>query len=130
MPDLDRFLGWDGRGPDHVDSFDRAASTDYLIGRNPTSLVLVRSTGPLSAQTALVLPASRSRIEVEGEAGESSLAVVAVIGLRGHATKPDLDIARGDRFRYPDVAGGRQYEVTHVDTSMPGKVEAHADVTA
>lgn len=122
MPDLSRFLMYNGRGADHVDALDRADSVAFMIGHNGTSIVLVRSSGALAAQTVLLVPVSQSRIEVEGEAGEASRDQVAIIGTRGHATIVDLDIARGDRFAYL----GRQYEVTHVDKTMTGKTEAIA----
>lgn len=127
MPDLGRFLNWAGLGAAWVDSFARAEGVEYMLGHRGVSVVLVREgEGALPAQTVLLFPASQSRLEVEGEAGEASTIAMTVVGPRDHSTLPDLDIRRGDRFRYPNVQGGTQYEVTHVDLTQPGKVEARA----
>lgn len=123
MPDIGKLLNWDGKATCLIDDFPRAEGVEFMIGHRGVSLILVRSTGPLAAQTVLLMPAGRTRLEVEGEAGEMSKASMAVIGVRNHPTLPDLDIRRGDRFAYD----GHQYEVTHVDTTMAGKTEARAD---
>lgn len=126
MPDLGRLLDWDGKAADSVDGFARAEGIDYMLGQRGVPVVLVRAGSALAAQTVLIVPA-RVRDEATGAAGQAARAQMTVIGTRGHATRADLNIRRGDRFRYPNAADGTQYEVTHVDRTQAGKVEARAD---
>lgn len=126
MPDLGRFLDWAGKAADMAGEAARAEGVEYMLGHRGVSIMLVRGGSALAAQTVLLVPA-RARTESTGEAGQAARAQMTLIGTKGHPTLTDLNIQRGDRFRYPNAAGGTQYEVTHVDRTQPGKVEARAD---
>jgi len=128
MPDFTRWMNWDEESnlEDWLDDANRAGGVAFMIGHRGVSVVLVRDGAPLAAQTVLLVPASGSRSstpEAAGGAGIAGTDNVYLIGTSGHGDMADLDVQRGDRFALAGVV----YEITYVDRTMIGKVEARGE---
>jgi hypothetical protein len=98
-----------------------------LILRNATSVVLVRGTQTLAAQTMSVQPGNEER-PVEGQSGaQGSKREVIIFGVEGHPdeTVADTDIKRGDQFLY----NGRFYKVTDVIKNK-GSIQAWTEAVS
>ena len=125
MPDFGTFLGWNPTGDleEWYRQFDRADSVAFLIGHRGVSLTLVRGATTQAVQTALLVPAGRnneaseSAVDTGGAAHEQLLIVGA----------PDMDIARGDRFKYPATVERLNYEVVRVEKVLEGMIQAFAE---
>lgn len=93
---------------------------DFILGHRGVSIVLVRNGTPIAAQTMFVGPMNTPR-ETSAEQGQSAKQEYIIIG------EADLNIRRGDRFSYQPVnANQLNYEVTSVDKSLHGQVQARA----
>lgn len=107
---------------DDLRASDRAAAQWERIQEKPTSIVIVRGTATtLAAQTVRIeLSSTVSGSQVTGDGGGASGSQDGyVFGIHGHATLPDTDIQRDDRF----VSDGVQYRVITVVKTI-GQIQA------
>ncbi len=127
MPDFAGWLNWHDTDnlEGWLDDYPRAAGVAFMIGHKGVQLTLVRGATALSPQWVVLVPASTvSRTqEFTTETGVGGKDVYYVIGCQDHPTVADLDIRKGDRF----VLDGAHFEITFVDYTMAGKIEARAE---
>lgn len=109
---------------------ERAADAWRRINDKPSSIVLVRNANSasqttLAAQTLRVEYNDMSSVsgEIGGAGGASSQRSATLFGIRSHATLPDTDIRRDDRFRHD----GMQFRVMDVIYTL-GEIQARAEV--
>jgi hypothetical protein len=106
-----------------IDPAFRAARAWLRINDKPSSITIVRDgVADLAAQTVRVEvnPIGETVSPALGSLGQGS---VTVYGIRQHATLPDTDIRRGDRF----LLGGRVYRITNVIDTL-GERQATGEV--
>jgi hypothetical protein len=119
MPNIDTWLGTDYS--DVLNAEGRAALAWRRIQDRPVSIVLAREgAGDLAAQTMrLESDNTVSDTTSSGTNMQTAIQKVTLFGVRDHATIPDTDIERSDRFRIDGV----RYEVMALMTP-PGEVQA------
>lgn len=128
MPDFTRWMNWDAASnlEDWLADANRAGGVAFMLNHRGVEITLVRGSMALSPQKVLLVPASGSRSatsEEQGGAGVGGKDFFYIIGTSGHPDIADLDIKRGDLF----ALGTAKFEVTFVDTTMVGKVEARVE---
>lgn len=106
--------------PNDADPHPRAHDAWERIQDKPTQITIKRVGTP---QTVRIETANTVQ-ETEGAAGQSSVRRTTVFGIRGHETKPDTDIQRGDRFAH----NGVQYRVIDVVLTL-GEKQAYCEAT-
>jgi len=118
---MSKLLNAGGKAGDLLNDINLSEPTGLIVGQFGVSVVLLRGSSELATQTAVIGHVStRGDHEMRGEAGSDGRQTIYLIGHRGHATEPDLDIERGDIWTY----NGTRYQVEMVDTSVPGRVRA------
>lgn len=101
---------WIGAGTGTAAS-DRAADAWERILEKPTTITIKRGATTLDPQTVrLEYSSQQGTPEAKGGAGVSSVQRVVAFGILGHATEPDTNIQRDDRF----AADGLQFRVVSV----------------
>lgn len=123
MPDFDAWVADDVIGVMSAET--RAALAWRRISDRPTSIIITRAKTQIAAQTV--------RIEWDNTATDhlnpavntiTAVQKATVFGVRDHATEPDTDIQRSDRFRIEGV----DYQVVSIMTP-PGEVQAICEAT-
>lgn len=99
------------------------ADPAFIISRDSVTINLSRDGVTVGNQTFRVAPFSsrqsgEERTQRNNVAGQNQVYLIGETG---------VDVAAGDRFRYPDEAGGSRYRVVFVDKTMPNKVEARCE---
>ena len=125
MPDLGAYLDWNGAGTleEWYRQADRGATVSFMIGHRGVSLTLVRDGTVLDAQMVLLVPAGRnnSATEKNGEGGTAAHEQLLIVG------QDDLNIQRGDKFKFPATRGRLNYEVVRIETTLVGMVQAFCE---
>lgn len=123
MTQLNDWLGQVDGTLSPISAPDRAALAWRRINRNPSAITIRRGTADLPAQTV--------RLEANNDARRQDGMIVTVgrqywtvFGIRDHATLPDTDIERSDRFDVED----RTFEVIALLTP-PGEIQAVCEVS-
>ncbi len=115
MPDLNIYM----RLPEQTGEWlnDYARSPQFMIDHQPTTITLLAKDGSVRAaqevRLAYLIQRADEAVSAGGISGQNELILIGT---------PTFIVARGDRF----VMGTARYEVTFVDTSIPGKIEAKA----
>ncbi len=119
MPNFDTWAGTDYA--EVLDAEGRAAYAWRRIQDRPTSITLTREgTGVLAAQDVRIESDNTvSDTTSTGTNTQTAIQKLTVFGVRDHATVPDTNIQRSDRFRI----NGVNYEVMSLMTP-PGEVQA------
>src|SRR5258706_5739029 len=98
---------WVGLGTSTPTS-DRADDALRRINEKPSSITLKRGTTTLAAQPMrLEYTNQQGNTEAKGGAGMSSKQQAMLFGIQGHASEPDTNIQRDDRF----IEDGVQFRV-------------------
>ena len=99
----------------------RARDAWRRINDKPSEISILRNDTPpyLAAQTVRIEYSIAER-EVSGAGATTSVRGVTVFGVQGHATVPDTDIERGDKFAF----AGERYQVRSVDKTLVGEIQA------
>jgi predicted ATP-binding protein involved in virulence len=100
----------------------RANDTARRIAEKTTSIVVIRAGTALAAQNVRIDPLAAPG-EQSGEAGTVSRARMLVMGYKDHATIPNTNLQRGDRFK----VGGVMYDVIDVTLGISGRLVAFAE---
>lgn len=123
MTQLPNFLKWTGQAAAWIETMQRSAGVEFMAGyRTGSMIALTRSGTVLPPQVVVMAHARSQQNEIQGDAGRASHNNLTLIGVKDHPTLPDLDVQRGDRFSI----GPTHYEITWVDTSLDGRIEAQA----
>lgn len=127
MPDFGTYLGWNPGGDleEWYRQFERADSVAFMIGHRGVSLTIVRGDTTLTAQSVILAPAGRDTTARarKSESGSGAVEQLLVVG------QPDLDIKRGDLFKYPSTVARLNYRVARVERTLHGMVQAYAEET-
>lgn len=124
MPELQNFLEWGGQASDWLDQIRRASGVRFMAGyRTGIEIALTRNGTTLAPQLVVIAPSRSHQNETSGEAGRVGTLGLVLIGIKDHATLPDFDVQRGDRF----AIGTARYEVMVVEAVLDGRVEAWAE---
>lgn len=126
MTDLNAWLGSSTTLDDWstaIDATERAYDTARRIAERTASIVVLRKTGNLAAQT-MRIDLNGGPSEQSGTNETASNQSVLVTGYDGHPTITNTNLRRGDRFFYD----GDMYTVTQV-VRVPGRLLAAAEVS-
>jgi len=127
MPDFGTYLGWNPSGDleEWYRQSERADSVAFMIGHRGVSLAIVRGDETLDAQSVILAPAGRDTTasERKSESGSGAYEQLLIVG------QPDLDIKRGDLFKYPSTVARLNYKVVRVERTLHGMVQAYAEET-
>lgn len=120
MPDVTAWLHGNGV----IDPEPRAAAAWARIQNKPTQITIKRDgvSGVMTAQTVRIEFDTTRNIEASGAGGKTSVQIARVFGIRDHATLPDTNILRGDRFTTDDIFW---YRVIDVILTI-GEIQANA----
>lgn len=131
MPNLDAWFIAGGKALDHALTHERASGIGFMADyREGLDVVLVRAGVSLSSQrVVLTWIAGTTSTTNSGAAGSTGNLDLILTGPKGHPTLSDFNVAKGDKFSFSHVVGSNtivaRYEVTFVDTSLDGKIDAH-----
>lgn len=95
-----------------------------FIAEKSVSIVLIRNSVSLSAQTVRI---EQTRIQPDvnvGPAGREHRSNAVLLGYKDHPTIPDLDIKAGDKFE----VDGTSFEVRLIFPAVIGHVQAWLEV--
>lgn len=120
MPDLNAILSQ--RFWRTISASTRAVRAWQRIQDNPTSIVIMRGSTDLTAQTVRIEPVLSAR-EATGDAGTAAVQRMIVFGIEDHPTLADTNVAKGDRFVLNSVDEYRVMDVVR----YPGEVQATAE---
>jgi hypothetical protein len=120
MPDFDAYFGDD----EAIDARSRAVDAWNRIKRDASSVVLVRGTTTMAAQTVRV-EFSGTGEEVDATTGRAGRQRVVIFGVIDHPSIADTNIQARDRF----AINKKQYEVITV-VDLPGEVQAFCEAIA
>lgn len=127
MPDFGTYIGWNPSGDleEWYRQFERADSVAFMTGHRGVSISLVRGATDLDAQTVILAPAGRDTTASakKSESGSGAYEQLLIVG------QPDLDIKRGDLFKYPAALGRLNYKVVRVEKTLHGMTQAYAEET-
>lgn len=123
MPNFGTFIGWheDGDLEAWYRQFNRADSVRFMMGHRGVELTLARGASNLAVQTALISLATRTT-ETTGQDGSKAAKVQLLI-----VGDDQLDIQRGDRFKYPTTMTRLNYQVERVEHLAVGMTQAFAE---
>jgi hypothetical protein len=95
------------------------------INDKPSSISILRNdTLPLMAAQTVRIERGAIGDTASGGAGETMITGVNIFGVRDHQTVADTDIQRGDTFDLDGVL----YQVTNVNLTLPGEIQASGKV--
>jgi hypothetical protein len=93
-----------------------------IIQENRHSIVVIRGSLTLDAQTVSIQPGNEER-QIETQSGKTeTLREVVIFGIKGHPTIPDTSLEKDDQFEYLE----RLYKVTDVIVNQ-GSCQAWAE---
>lgn len=125
MPDFGTWIGWHSTGDfeEWYREADRSDSIAFMIGHRGASLTLVRAGSAQAAQSCLLVPAGRNNeaSETLPQSGTAAREQLLIVG------PPDMNIKRGDQFKYPSTLSRLNYEVVRVEKVLYGMVQAFAE---
>lgn len=123
MTQLSNFLKWTGHAAAWIEGVERAAGVEFMAGyRTGAMISLTRGATVLPAQLVALAHSRSQQKSITGEAGHIATHDLTLIGVQHHPTLPDFDVRRGDRF----TIGPTRYEISFVETTLDGRIEAHA----
>lgn len=99
----------------------------WLMDWRGISMIFIGSGGDVirAAQKVVLAQAiaGKGGSETTTSIGTPSSERIVIVGWRGVSGKPDLDVARDDRFQLNSMS----FRVTYIDDTIPGRREAYAE---
>lgn len=124
MPDLSAYLNWNAAGDLEGWLQDvHGAGIDFIINHNPTTITIVRNGAALDPQTCWL---GQEKLgdpdEPSSDAGSAGRQTLILLG------RKNMDIQRGDQFKYPTDNPGLNCEVIYVEKTFRDMLQVKVEI--
>lgn len=107
---------------------ERAAAAWARINRKPDTITVIRAGVAQAAQVVRIeWNTGMESKEVGLNSGSAARNYVRIFGIQGHNTQADTDLRRGDKFKYYAAGNLANYEITSIDKTQIGEIQAVAE---
>jgi len=117
--ELDNLSRYSGKREEHM-----ASMNWRKIQEKPTSIIIFRNGVALAAQDVRIEDSNFGNFSENPPPGSVGDQDMIVLGLKGHRTRADLNIQKGDRF----IVNSKEFEVRVTIDTNTGWMQAHCDV--
>lgn len=124
MPDLSAYLNWNSAGD--LEGWlqdNHGAGIPFIINHNPTSITIVRDGAALEPQTCWL---GQEKLgdpnEPASDSGSASRQTLVLLGTK------DMNIRRGDQFKYPADNPSLNCEVIYVENTFRDMLQVKVEI--